>query len=97
MTKITALNLIQEVNDRDSRHLEVRIEPDGRLLLEGCDTGPEVAKIWGDSDYEYWLTVPADYKDTLLLWLIQERFQTSSALMEWLKSRDIPYEFSSYT
>jgi hypothetical protein len=96
VTKITSVVLIDEKTGSDSRQLVAKIESDGRLMLEGYDLGPEVEKYWGDSDYEYWLTVAADYKDSLLLRLLQDRFSTSSAFMDWLKSQEIPYQFSSY-
>ncbi|MBI4165859.1 MAG: hypothetical protein HY508_09015 [Acidobacteria bacterium] len=85
--------------------LNAGINERGDLELEGQDLGASVEAHWGDSDYEYWVVVPKDYKDTVLLWLLKERFdatpQTSplkndSEFMEWLKAKGIPYQFNSY-
>lgn len=37
-------------------HLSAWTDEKG-LVLEGQDLGPGVGRIWGDSDYEYWLRV----------------------------------------
>ena len=39
-----------------SSRLSAWVDDQG-LVLEGQDVGPGVASIWGDSDYEYWLSV----------------------------------------
>lgn len=39
-----------------SSHLRAWTDEKG-LVIEGQDLGPGVEQIWGDSDYEYWLTV----------------------------------------
>ena len=79
-----------------SINLVARIEEDGGLVFEGYDIGPVVEEHWGDSDYEYWLRIDKDYKDTILLWLIKERFGTDSEFREWLNGKGIPSEFESW-
>ena len=37
----------------------------GRIVLEGQDLGPNVEAIWGDSDYEYWLTLDRESVEAL--------------------------------
>lgn len=76
--------------------LVARIDETGDLILEGYDRGAYVEKMWGNSDYEYWLKIPAAYKDTILLHLLNERFETDSKFMEWLKDKKIPYDFSTW-
>lgn len=78
------------------RTLTAHIKENGDLALEGVDSGSEVEKTMGDWDYEYWLTVPAAFKDTVLLWLIKERFENSSALMGWLSEKNLPHKFDSW-
>ena len=40
-------------------HIDASInEENGDFIIEGQDFGPSVKEIFGDSDYEYWLTVP---------------------------------------
>lgn len=36
------------------------------LVLEGQDMGEQVERIWGDSDYEYWLSVERKHLDRVL-------------------------------
>jgi hypothetical protein len=33
---------------------------DGKLVIEGQDIGKTVEEAWGDSDYEYFITVPSN-------------------------------------
>lgn len=40
------------------------------LVLKGQDVGAAPMAMFGDSDYEYWVTVPADQKDRVLLELM---------------------------
>ena len=54
----------------------------------------------GDSDYEYWLQIKAAAKGRVLLSLIEKLYSGNSKLvselMEYLKLKDIPFEFQSY-
>lgn len=87
----------QSVKDeKNSRTLKVSISENGELVLAGYDVGDVVRELWGHDDYEYQVTVPAEYKDYALLLLIKERFETSSAFTEWLQKNDIPQTFSSW-
>ena len=94
--RIKEIQLIDSKSDRVSVRLVAKIEDDGDLVLEGYDIGPLVKEQWGDSDYEYWLRVDKDYKDTILLWLIKERFPTDSEFREWLDEKEIPNKFNSW-
>jgi hypothetical protein len=99
------LKLIESRHEGLSVFLDAKINEQGDLELEGQDVGASVEAHWGDSDYEYWVVVPKDYKDTVLLWLLKERFDAAPSpapfkndceFMEWLKAKSIPYQFSSY-
>ena len=46
-----------------SIHIDVRIKKEGDLLFSGQDIGDAPEEIFGDLDYEYWLTVPAEEPD----------------------------------
>lgn len=76
------------------------IAEDGALVMEGQDLGEAPLRYFGEDEYEYFVRVAPDDVARLLLALLQERFGTStmptSAFMEWLKERDIAYEFSSF-
>lgn len=93
---IRTLTLYDYKIDDGRRVLTANIKDNGDFLLEGFDSGAAIEKLMGDWDYEYWVTVPAHYKDTVLLWLIKERFEGSSQLMQWLTEKDIPHTFDSW-
>jgi len=76
--------------------LDVRIDDSGNLVLDGADAGEYVRQFWGDWDYEYSETVPASWKDTVLLHLMKERFTETTAFREWCNERRIPYKFDSW-
>jgi hypothetical protein len=79
-----------------SHSLTARVEVDGTLVLEGYDTGELPKQFFGDSDYEYWLTVKPEQVPAVLLWLLKERFSSTSQFKEWLAGKGIPNEFFSY-
>ena len=45
---------------KNRRDLYVVITDEGDLILDGCDSGPAVLEHFGESDYEYAVTVKAD-------------------------------------
>ena len=71
----------------------------GDLVIAGQDVGAAPKAWFGDTDYEYWLTVGAPHKDRVLLELLVERFgggRGTSEIREWFESKSIPVGFSSY-
>jgi hypothetical protein len=91
MNKISKINLIDEIRDKDSRHLDLVITDTGDLQFIGQDLGPLTEKLTGEHEYEYFLTVSAQYKDSILLYLIQEKFPDDSAFKKWLDEKQIPH------
>ena len=83
-----------------SIHIDVRINENGDLLFSGQDIGDAPEEIFGDLDYEYWLTVPAVEKDKLLLALIEKHYagyaMLVSTLRELMESKDISFGFYSH-
>ncbi len=83
-----------------SIHIDVRINEDGNLLFSGQDIGNAPEEIFGDIDYEYWLTVPAAEKDRLLLALIEKHYagdaMVVSTLREFMESKEISCGFYSF-
>jgi hypothetical protein len=83
-----------------SIHINVRIDENGDLLFSGQDIGNAPEEMFGDLDYEYWLTVPASEKDRLLLALIEKHYAGDalvvSTLREFMESREIPCSFFSH-
>jgi hypothetical protein len=77
--------------------LLVRIDQQGNLVLDGADGGPMTKQLCGDWDYEYWVTVPAAWRDTVLLHLMKERFPDLTLFQKWCRERGIPCKFWSWT
>lgn len=89
-----------------SINVSARID-DGKLILAGHDLGPNVRRIWGDSDYEYWLTFEAAGIEALRQHLGADNILGHLALnftgpdgMSRLRhvcdAARIPYEFFTY-
>ncbi|MEO8539518.1 MAG: hypothetical protein ABI577_07235 [bacterium] len=81
--------------------VEVHISDEsGDLIMAGQDLGGTVAEFFGKDEYEYFLSVPADQKDRLLLYLMQHVFggraETRTAIADWLDARQIPYSLHSF-
>ena len=83
-----------------SIHIDMRLEESGNLIFSGQDLGNAPEEIFGDIDYEYWLTVPAAEKDKLLLALIEKHYAGDSSvistLREFMESQEIPCSFFSH-
>jgi hypothetical protein len=80
--------------------IDVEITEEGDILFSGQDVGEAPERFWGDEDYEYWLKISATDKDRVLLALIEKLYSGNpsviSEIKDFLNSRDIPSEFSSY-
>ena len=96
MEPIKKLVIRHERMDDGYSELAVGIDDSGALVLEGVDAGEEVRRLFGDWDFEYWLTIPAEYRESLLLYLIKERFTSVHDMRKWLGEKDIPFEFTSF-
>jgi len=82
--------------EKNLSRLTAEIDDKGNLVLEGYDLGETPEKFWGDIDYEYWRTIDKDYKDTILLWLLKERFCADSDFCQWLEEKGIPNQFFNW-
>ena len=96
MSKIDRIVISETKTDKDYSSLVAMINDSGDLVLEGYDEGEFPKSFWGDEDYEYWLYIKGEFKDTVLLWLIKERFKNDSEFREWLNEKGIPSEFGSW-
>lgn len=89
-----------DIQGRTSIHIEVTITEEGDLLFSGQDIGEAPERTFGDSDYEYWLRIPADQKDRALLAFLEKLYggnpRVISEVREYLKSKGISASFSSY-
>lgn len=78
--------------------LEADVDEKGNLVLSGCDLGDAPREAFGDSDYEWWIAVPAEHRNAVLLELMKDRFghaTGTTTFMEWLDARAIPHTFKS--
>ena len=82
---------------KDEHHtLTAEINEKGDLVLSGYDCGEYLKDLYGDFDYEYWLTIKAEDVSTILLNLIKEQFKSDVEFKEWLEKNDIPYDTISF-
>ncbi len=96
MEKINKLTLYKSNVNKNYSHEWAAITEEGNLRLDGYDFGPVVEAFWNSDDYEYWLTVDKDWKDTLLLLVIKERFLTLGGLRHWLDEKNFPHTFDNW-
>lgn len=97
ITCVTIIDSYDATEGNDIHHrTDAKIDENENLVIEGCDSGKQVMKFWGDEDYEYWTTVKKEYKDTVLLLLIKDNFKDDLKFKEWLKEKNIPFEFTNW-
>ena len=91
---------LYEERGETSRFIDVEIEKDGDLVLCGQDVGKAPLEWWGDSDYEFWVTVSSEHKDDLLLALVDRLYGGNSSavdeLRDFLAPRGIDFEFGTW-
>lgn len=92
---------IVDIKGPTSISIELRVDGlTGSFVLAGQDIGEAPMRIFGDSDYEYFLSVKADEKDRLLLELPAEKLRgderARTTLAGWLDERGIRYELASF-
>lgn len=98
---LQAIELTQLATPEISTRLDASIDGTSSLVVRGEDTGPSVQMVWGTSHYDYWLKVEGGFKDSVLLWLLKERFnggngfRSDAEFREWLLQKGIPCSFGS--
>lgn len=92
--------VLVELPGETSIHIRAAILANGDLELAGQDIGKAPLEVFGDSDYEYWLTVPAAQKDSLLLALLESLHKGDPMVVSKMKAmcaaKNIPCEFFCY-
>lgn len=96
--------VLRRVKDADgSRLLEASVTVEGDVLIEGCDFGDGVERVFGVREYEWAWTIPAATVPALLralevaddvLSALQDRFSGDNAALlgSFLESNGIPTE-----
>ncbi len=89
MEKIKEITLY-EVRDKDGTSWDkIHVESNGTLNLDSYDCGTRPEMFFG-GDYERDIYVDAEWKDSILLLLLKERFKTIGNLREWADEKGIP-------
>jgi hypothetical protein len=103
MTKIEneSVTLLDKEMDGTKVFVEVYVSStSGDVVMAGQDIGSAPLQSFGEDEYEYFLSVPAEQKDRLILQLMHHVFagneQTRTAIAEWLDERGIPYSLHSF-
>ncbi len=82
------------------RSVRLNIEDDGTVTMDAQDMGPSVEKIWGDSDYEFWIRVAPAALPKLAYELLYEKFAGQlgavDAFRDWCKAHGVEHEFGSW-
>ena len=93
MSKIREIVLRDVKTDNDSSSLVAKIDDKGDLVLEGYDIGESPKEFWGDSDYEYWLFVSKEHKDTVLSLLTKEHTGSPLSFLARFRKKGIPEDY----
>ena len=100
MTEELRVEAVRVTTETDTYVADLVVTPDGSFVLDAQDVGQRARQFWGDSDYEYWITVEAADVPQLLIALVRDRFgddiTMSAAYRAWLGEHEIPYRFDSY-
>ncbi len=94
------VQLFQERGET-SRFIDAEINDDGNLVVSGQDVGEAPLHWWGDSDYEFWVTVASQHKDRVLLALLEQlyggHFSAVDEFRSFLQSKGIPFGWMTWT
>ncbi|MFW9919324.1 MAG: hypothetical protein ACFFED_06980 [Candidatus Thorarchaeota archaeon] len=89
-----------EKRGETSIFIDAEIDDEGRLVVSGQDIGRAPKEFWGDSDYEYWVIIPPEEKDKLLLALIELVYKDDlylvSKFRDFLSQKGIKRESGSW-
>ncbi len=93
------VHLVEERGET-SIFIDASIDDNGTLLISGQDVGKAPKEFWGDSDYEYWISISSKEKDKVLLILLESLykgdFRVISKFRKLLDEKEIEYEFNSW-
>ena len=92
--------VLVDIRGRTSVHIDATINNAGNLVFSGQDIGEAPSEYVGDSDYEYWRTIPDKEKDSFLLALVEKMYLNDSGLItnvsELLDAKGIAYSRHSF-
>ena len=83
------------------RSIYLNINESGDIKIDCQDMGELVQKVWGGSDYEFWLDVPSSETRKLLFALLREKFLGDDHAVEnfrdFCEQNGIAYKWDSWT
>jgi hypothetical protein len=95
---LTSVELYRE-EGRHYRSVRVRLDADS-FVIETQDMGPTTEEFWGDSDYEFWTTVPKAAWGDLLMALAEEFLngdaRATDRLRDICRKRGVRHEWASW-
>lgn len=72
-------------------------DQDGDLVITGQDLGDAPLRFFGESEYEYGITVAAEHAEAITVDLLRSLAHRppggTTPIVEWLRERSIPFEF----
>lgn len=83
------------------RSIYLTINHKGDIKLDCQDINKVVQEMWGDSDYEFWVDVPATDSRKLLFALLREKYKGSDSAVDDFKDfcvkNNISHKWDSWT
>src|ERR1700686_3823180 len=75
------------------RSVRLTLDDDGAIKMDAQDMGPTVTRIWGDSDYEFWVHIAPAALPKLAFELLREKFAGQlgavDAFRDWCEAHGI--------
>jgi len=94
------LTEIARQDGTEFRSVRLSLEDDGAIKMDAQDIGPNVTRIWGDDDYEFWVRVAPTSLHKLAFELLREKFagrlDAVDAFRDWCKEHGVEHEFDSW-
>jgi hypothetical protein len=99
MTETYSTELYRQDGD-PFRSVRLSVAADGSVRLDAQDMGKRVEEVWDDSDYEFWVDVPAAALRKLVFALLREKYAGRSGAVDefdaFCKQADIEHEWDSW-
>jgi hypothetical protein len=99
MTENHSTELYRREGD-NFRSVRLSVGADGAVKLDTQDMGTIVKEIWGDSDYEFWVDVPASALPKLAFVLLREKYAGREKAVDefraFCKQEAIEHEWDSW-
>jgi hypothetical protein len=99
MTKTYLTELYRQEGD-NFRSVRLSVDADGSIKLDTQDMGTLVKEIWGDSDYEFWVDVPASALPKLVFVLLREKYTGRDTAVDefraFCKQEEIEHEWDNW-